>query len=151
VTGSRIRFWPDHEIFEPGAELDLEQLSARARQTSFLIPGLALVICDDRRLLGTPGEHGPHEETFLHHGGITEFVDFLAPDPPVTQVWRLQGSGTFTENVPVLDAQGHMNLTELTRECTVDVALRWGTGYDAQVQSFVTRRAARTSRALMRR
>jgi DNA gyrase subunit B len=137
VTGSRVRFWPDHEIFEPGAELDLEQLAARARQTSFLIPGLALVIRDERGLPGTPGENGVHEETFVHHGGITEFVDFLAPDAPVTQVWRLQGSGTFTENVPVLDPAGHMTMTELTRECTVDVALRWGTGYDAKVQSFV--------------
>ena len=137
VTGSRVRFWPDHEIFEPGAELDLEQLTARARQTSFLIPGLALVIRDERGLPGTPGEDGVHEETFVHHGGITEFVDFLAPDAPVTQVWRLQGSGTFTENVPVLDAAGHMTMTELSRECTVDVALRWGTGYDAKVQSFV--------------
>jgi DNA gyrase subunit B len=137
VTGSRVRFWPDHEIFEPGAELDLEQLTARARQTSFLIPGLALVIRDERGLPGTPGEDGVHEETFVHHGGITEFVDFLAPDAPVTQVWRLQGSGKFTENVPVLDPAGHMTMTELTRDCTVDVALRWGTGYDAKVQSFV--------------
>jgi DNA gyrase subunit B len=78
-----------------------------------------------------------HEETYVHHGGITEFVDFLAPDAPVTQVWRLQGSGTFTENVPVLDPAGHMTMTELTRDCTVDVALRWGTGYDAKVLSFV--------------
>ena len=137
VTGSRVRFWPDHEIFEPGAELDLEQLTARARQTSFLIPGLALVIRDERGLPGTPGADGVHEETFVHHGGITEFVDFLAPDAPVTQVWRLHGSGTFTENVPVLDPAGHMTMTELSRECTVDVALRWGTGYDAKVQSFV--------------
>jgi DNA gyrase subunit B len=37
----------------------------------------------------------------------------------------------------VLDAAGHMAMTELTRDCTVDVALRWGTGYDAKVQSFV--------------
>jgi DNA gyrase subunit B len=39
--------------------------------------------------------------------------------------------------VPVLDAAGHMSMTELTRDCLVDVALRWGTGYDAKVQSFV--------------
>jgi len=137
VTGSRVRFWPDHEIFEPGAELDYDQLAARARQTSFLIPGLALVVRDERRLPGTPGEDGPHEEVFHHDGGITEFVDFLAPDAPVTQVWRLQGSGSFTETVPVLDPQGHMQMTELTRECEVDIALRWGTGYDAKVPSFV--------------
>jgi DNA gyrase subunit B len=30
-----------------------------------------------------------------------------------------------------------MTMTELTRECLVDVALRWGTGYDAKVLSFV--------------
>ncbi|MDQ6715397.1 MAG: type IIA DNA topoisomerase subunit B, partial [Actinomycetota bacterium] len=137
VTGSRVRFWPDHEIFEPGAELDYAQLADRARQTSFLIPGLALVVIDERRLPGTPGEDGRHEEVFHHDGGITEFVEYLAPDPAVTGVWRLQGSGSFTENVPLLDAQGHMSLTELTRECVVDVALRWGTGYDTRLGSFV--------------
>jgi len=137
VTGSRVRFWPDHEIFEPGAELDYDKLASRARQTSFLIPGLALVVRDERGLPGTPGEQGPAEEVFHHDGGITEFVDFLAPDAPVTQVWRLQGSGSFTETVPVLDPQGHMQMTELTRECAVDIALRWGTGYDAKVPSFV--------------
>jgi DNA gyrase subunit B len=40
-------------------------------------------------------------------GGISEFAEFLAPDPP-SPVWRLQGSGTFTETVPVLDERGHM-------------------------------------------
>ena len=30
-----------------------------------------------------------------------------------------------------------MTMTELTRDCLVDVALRWGTGYDAKVLSFV--------------
>ncbi|WP_272502500.1 toprim domain-containing protein, partial [Salinibacter ruber] len=52
-------------------------------------------------------------------------------------VWRLQGSGTFTETVPVLDASGHMSPTEVERECGVDIALRWGTGYDTRVSSFV--------------
>ncbi|MDQ6715974.1 MAG: type IIA DNA topoisomerase subunit B [Actinomycetota bacterium] len=137
VTGSRVRFWPDEQIFEPGTVLDYGQLASRARQTSFLIPGLRLVVRDERALPGTPGESGPHEEVFHHDGGIAEFVEYLAPDPPVTDVWRLQGSGTFTETVPVLDSQGHMTPTELQRECAVDVALRWGTGYDAKVQSFV--------------
>ncbi len=137
VTGSRVRFWPDPQIFESGTLLDYGLLASRARQTSFLIPGLRLVIRDERRLPGTPGESGPHEEVFHHDGGIAEFVEYLAPDAPVTDVWRLQGSGSFTETVPVLDSQGHMTPTELQRECLVDVALRWGTGYDARVQSFV--------------
>ena len=43
---------------------------------------------------------------------------------------RLQGSGHFHETVPVLDEQGHMAPEEVERELDVDIALRWGTGYD---------------------
>ncbi len=89
------------------------------------------------RLPGTPGADGPHEEAFRHDGGISEFVEHLAVDPPVTEVWRLHGSGDFHETVPVLDAMGHLEPTEVERECEVDVALRWGTGYDTDVRSFV--------------
>jgi DNA gyrase subunit B len=137
VTGSRVRFWPDRQIFLKDAELDYDAILGRARQTSFLVPGLRLVIRDERRLKGTPGEEGTVEEVFQHDGGITDFVEFLAPDTPITDVWRLEGSGTFTETVPVLDVNGHMTPTELERECGVEVALRWGQGYDTRVQSFV--------------
>jgi DNA gyrase subunit B len=137
VTGSRVRFWPDRQIFIKDAELDYEAIAGRARQTSFLVPGLRLVIRDARRIPGTPGADGPVEEVFQHHGGITDFVEYLAPDTAVTDVWRLEGSGTFTETVPVLDVNGHMTPTELERECEVDIALRWGQGYDTRMQSFV--------------
>ncbi|HET7661732.1 MAG TPA: DNA topoisomerase IV subunit B, partial [Oryzihumus sp.] len=136
-TGCRIRYWADRQIFLRDAAFVYDELIGRARQTSYLIPGLAIVIRDERRLPGTPGEHGPHEERFQHDGGISEFTDFLAADPAVTDVWRLQGSGHFKETVPVLDDKGHMTPTEVERECGVDIALRWGTGYDTKVVSFV--------------
>jgi DNA gyrase subunit B len=101
------------------------------------VPGLALLLRDERGLAGTPGESGPHEEEFRHEGGISEYVRFLAADSPVTDVWRLQGTGHFHETVPVLDARGHMTATDVERACEVDVALRWGTGYDTHVRSFV--------------
>ena len=137
VTGTRIRYWADRQIFLKDADFDYDGLVARARQTSFLIPGLTIVLRDERGRPGTPGQDGPHEETFVHDGGISEFCEFLAPDQAVTDVWRLQGSGTFTETVPVLDDRGHMAPQEVERECGVDIALRWGTGYDAKVVSFV--------------
>jgi DNA gyrase subunit B len=136
-TGSRVRYWPDQQIFLKDAGFSYDDLVSRARQTSYLIPGLTLVLRDERRVPGTPGEHGPHEETFRHVGGIGEFAEFLSIDPPLTEVWRLQGSGTFHENVPVLDERGRMTPTELERECEVDVALRWGTGYETRTVSFV--------------
>ncbi|WP_129657683.1 DNA gyrase/topoisomerase IV subunit B [Rothia halotolerans] len=137
ATGTRVRYWADRQIFTPDAAFDYGALVERARQTSFLVPGLRLRIRDDRRLPGTPGEEGTHEEVFQHDGGLTEYVDFLASDAPVTDVWRFQGSDHFKETVPVLDANGHSELKEVRRECEVDVALRWGTGYDTTVRSFV--------------
>ncbi|GGB20774.1 DNA topoisomerase (ATP-hydrolyzing) [Flexivirga endophytica] len=137
VTGTRIRYWADPQIFLRDAKFDFERLIGRARQTSFLVPGLELVVRDERGLEGTPGADGPVEEVFRHEGGISEFTEFLAPDPAVTDIWRLQGEATFSETVPVLDAQGHMTPTDVERSCGVDIALRWGTGYEQRMRSFV--------------
>lgn len=137
VTGTRVRYWADPMIFTPDARFSYENLAARARQTAFLIPGLRIAVRDERRLEGTAGAEGPHEEVFQHDGGISEFVDYLAHDQAVTDIWRFTGSDTFTETVPVLDAEGHSQLTEVERSCEVDIALRWGSGYETTLRSFV--------------
>ena len=136
-TGSRVRYWADRQVFPKTAVFSYDELVTRARQTSFLVPGLAITVRDERGIPGTPGADGPHEETFLHEGGTLDFVDHLAPDPAVTDTWKLTGTGTFTETVPVLDARGHLEPQEVERECEVDIALRWGTGYDTEVRTFV--------------
>jgi len=129
-TGTRIRFWADPQIFLADAEVSSSGLFDRARQTSFLVPGLAIVVRDERGAI-------VEEETFRHDGGIAEFAEFLAPDDALVPAFRIHGVGHFHETVPVLDAQGHLNPQEIERELTVDLALRWGTGYDAVVRSFV--------------
>ncbi|HSF26135.1 MAG TPA: DNA topoisomerase IV subunit B [Actinomycetes bacterium] len=134
VTGTRVRYWPDRQIFLPDATFSFDELVTRARQTSYLVPGLTLVVRDERP---RPDADGSVEETFHHEEGIGEFAEFLAPDPAVTDVWRLRGTGHFKETVPVLDERGHMRPAEVERECVVDVALRWGTGYDTRLCSFV--------------
>jgi DNA gyrase subunit B len=58
-------------------------------------------------------------------------------DAPVTDTWRIQGAGSFKETVPVLQADGHMASQEVERECRVNIALRWGTGYETVTRSFV--------------
>ncbi len=137
VTGTRVRYWADRQIFLKEAAYSYDELAARARQTTYLVPGLEIVLRDERALAGPKGEPGPVEERFLHEGGIAEFAEFLATDPEITSVWRLEGTGHFTETVPVLDSRGHMTSQEVQRECGVDIALRWGTGYDTDVRSFV--------------
>jgi hypothetical protein len=56
-------------------------------------------------------------------------------DEAITATWRLDGEANFTENVPVLQADGGMISQEVERTCHVDIALRWGTGYDTVVKS----------------
>jgi len=130
VSGTRVRFWPDRQIFTKDATFVFDELVTRARQTSFIVPGLELVLRDLR-----PAQ--PLEERFRHDGGIAEFCEFLATDEPVCDVLRLQGHDTFTETVPLLDEQGHMTPQDVERDLVVDVALRWGTGYETELRSFV--------------
>ncbi|MFF3850409.1 type IIA DNA topoisomerase subunit B [Streptomyces sp. NPDC002328] len=133
-TGTRVRYWADRQIFLKDAKLSLENLHQRARQTAFLVPGLTIVVRDEYGL-GEGGSKG--EESFRFDGGISEFCEYLATDKPVCDVLRFSGQGIFKETVPVLDDHGQMTPTEVTRELGVDVALRWGTGYDTTLRSFV--------------
>ncbi|OAH51625.1 DNA gyrase/topoisomerase IV subunit B [Microbacterium oleivorans] len=130
VTGTRIRYWADRQIFTKDAAFDLSELEQRARQTAFLVPGLEIVIVDQRAAETI-------ETSYRFDGGISEFADFLAPDAPITDTWRLTGTGTFTETVPILQPSGAMVPTDVQRECEVDIALRWGTGYETVTRSFV--------------
>jgi DNA gyrase subunit B len=130
VTGTRVRFWPDYQIFQRDATIDHGLVLDRMRQTAFLVPGLTISVRDER------GDE-VIEETFRFDGGISEFCSYLTKDAEVSEVLRLEGRGHFTETVPVLDEQGHLTPTDVARDLEVDVALRWGTGYDSTVRSFV--------------
>ncbi|HIX00362.1 MAG TPA: type IIA DNA topoisomerase subunit B [Candidatus Nesterenkonia stercoripullorum] len=129
-TGTSIRYWADRHIFTPDARFDDEELANRARQTAFLVPGLRITVRDERQ-----AEHT--EDIFQFDGGISEYADHLAPDTSVTDTWRIQGHGQFTERVPVLGADGRSQMQDVERDCEVDIALRWGIGYDTTVRSFV--------------
>ena len=137
VTGTRVRYWADPQIFLSSARFEPESLVARARQTAFLVPGLAIEITDERPESQDDTGIAPVHR-FAYEGGISEFVEFLAVDAPITDTWRFTDTGTFTETVPVVDeASGGLVSREVERQCEVDIALRWGTGYDIEVQSFV--------------
>ena len=47
TTGTRVRYWADPEIFNTTAHFSYEQLIARVRQTSFLVPGLKITVIDE--------------------------------------------------------------------------------------------------------
>jgi DNA gyrase subunit B len=141
ATGTRIRFWPDRQVFTKDARFGFDALTERARQTAYLVPGLTISIREEP-LPGTlNGDHAEPERVkqaaFRFDGGISEFCAHLGSGEPVTEVLRLTGSGSFTETIPVLDDRGHMTPTDVERDMQVDVALQWGSGYDLVVRSFV--------------
>lgn len=129
ITGTRIRWWSDRQIFIKEASLELSEIYDRARQTTFLIPGLAIEVRDERTERTV--------ERFQSTGGIAQYCEFLAPDSSLCDPIRIHGIGHFTESVPVLDDQGHMITTDVDRDVVVDIALRWGNEYETVVKSFV--------------
>ena len=130
VTGTRIKWWSDKQIFLKDAQYDLEEIYTRARQTSYLVPGLTLIVNDNRTKDKT-------SETFFHKGGISEYCQFIQPDEAVGDVIRLTGKGHYQETVPVLDEKGHLEPKEVERDMDVDIAIKWGNGYETTIRSFV--------------
>ena len=129
VTGTRVRYWPDRQIFEATAGFSIQDLENRLRQTAFLVPGLKLSARDE-----TTG----NALDFNYAGGIAEYAEFLAKDHQVVPTKRIQFEGSFSETVPVLDeASGSMVSQEVQRLCKVDIALRWGSGFETELRSFV--------------
>ncbi|NCG35908.1 MAG: DNA topoisomerase IV subunit B, partial [Actinobacteria bacterium] len=125
-TGTRVRFWPDFDIFDPAAVIDVEEICSRLTQACFLVPGMKVTVTDKR----TDGMTEPF--SFVSRGGLADLVEHLAVGEGVSQTISCGGIDYFTEKVPV---DGKM--TDVERECTVDIALRWVKGYDTEVVSFV--------------
>ena len=127
-TGTSIRYWHDSRYFEKGAELDVEQVRTKLRNTAFLVPGVTYV-------LRTATEGSISEETFHYPHGLADMVEFLAPsdEKPVSGTLLIQGEGTYKENAA--DANGVMR-SNVERHAEVEIALRWGTGYERTVECF---------------
>ncbi|SCL32510.1 DNA topoisomerase IV subunit B [Micromonospora nigra] len=127
-TGTSIRWWHDTRYFETGARLDHEAVRAKLRHTAFLVPGVGYTLRD------LTGEE-PAEERFHYPNGLTDMVEFLAPagDRPVSGMLLVTGEGTYRENAA--DANGVMQ-SNVQRRAEVEVAFRWGTGYERTVECF---------------
>ncbi|MFF0176602.1 DNA gyrase/topoisomerase IV subunit B [Micromonospora profundi] len=127
-TGTSIRWWHDARYFETGAALDVDAVRMKLRNTAFLVPGVTYLLRD------LTGET-PAEEQFHYPNGLSDMVEFLAPagDRPVSGILLVNGEGTYRENAA--DANGVMQ-SNVQRRAEVEVAFRWGTGYERTVECF---------------
>ncbi|MEZ5375464.1 MAG: DNA topoisomerase IV subunit B [Acidimicrobiales bacterium] len=124
-TGTRVRYWPDLDIFDPDAALEYQRVRDHVARVCFLVPGLHIKLHDRR----TPGIE---PEEFIAAGGLADYVDYLSIGENITDIVTVHQEASFEEKVPV---DGKM--TDVMRPCTVDVAMRWVKGYDSTIVSFV--------------
>ncbi|MEV4279523.1 DNA gyrase/topoisomerase IV subunit B [Actinoplanes xinjiangensis] len=127
-SGTSIRYWYDARYFETGARLDVDAVRTKLRNTAFLVPGVQYTLFD-----ATAEE--PATETFHYPNGLADMVDFLSPasDKPVSATLLVTGEGTYKENAA--DANGVMQ-SNVVRHAQIEVAFRWGTGYERTVECF---------------
>jgi DNA gyrase subunit B len=127
-TGTTIRYWYDARYFEAGARLDVDAVRAKLRNTAFLVPGVGYLLRDHT-------QEEPTEEKFVFPNGLTDMVEYLTPaaDKPVSGVLLVNGEGTYKENAA--DANGVMQ-ANVVRRAEVEIAFRWGTGYERTVECF---------------
>jgi DNA gyrase subunit B len=124
TTGTSIRYWPDARYFEAGAALSVDLVRTKLRNTAFLVPGVTYE-------LRVNGEH----EVFHYPNGLIEMVDFLSPagEKPVCDTIVITGGGDYRENAA--DENGVMR-ANVPRRAELEIALRWGTGYERTVECF---------------
>ncbi|MGH3620383.1 MAG: DNA gyrase/topoisomerase IV subunit B [Sciscionella sp.] len=127
-SGTVIRYWHDPRYFETGAALDADSTREKLRHTAFLVPGVSYVLRD-----ATGG--AINDETFHFPNGLADMVEFLAPagEKSVSGTLLITGEGTYKENAA--DENGVMQ-SNVVRHAEVEVALRWGTGYERTVECF---------------
>ncbi len=127
-TGTSTRYWYDARYFESSARLDVEAVRAKLRNTAFLVAGVQFTLFD-----ATAEE--PATETFHYPNGLTDMVEFMTPasEKPVSGILMINGEGTYKENAA--DANGVMQ-SNVVREAQVEIAFRWGTGYERTVECF---------------
>ncbi len=110
-TGTKVRFWPDPEIFAI-TEFNYETLAQRLREQSFLNRGIHIHLTDERT---------DKEADFAYAGGISSFVEHLnrnkaALHPQPIHLMDVRDDGTGAE--------------------TVEVALQWNEGYQELIYAF---------------
>ncbi|MCK5023602.1 MAG: DNA topoisomerase (ATP-hydrolyzing) subunit B [Candidatus Aenigmarchaeota archaeon] len=107
-SGTKIRFWPDQEIFET-TDFHYDILVSRLRELAFLNAGVSISIKDERT---------DESEDFLFEGGIISFVKFL------------------NENKDCL-SEKPICFYKKSGTSSVEIALQYNTTYSENVITFV--------------
>ena len=114
ITGTKVTFYPDDEIFETLA-FKYETLATRMREMAFLNPGMTLSLIDERE---KEDDGSFRSESFHSEGGLAEFVRFLDES-----------------RTPLIEKPIYATGSEDNVE--VEVALQYNTSFSENIFSFV--------------
>jgi len=106
--GTKIRFWPDEDIFEV-TEYDYGILAKRLKELAFLNKGITITLVDERI---------EKKETFFYEGGIVEYITYLA-----------QGKEKIHPN-PI-------HIISDKEEMVLEIAFQYTNSYNETILSFV--------------
>jgi DNA gyrase subunit B len=153
-TGTRIRFWPDPEIFTANAEISLSALTERLQQSAYLVPKLKLDLTDLRAFpidqvsdpamraqklalaLASQTENSL-TQTFYSPDGLSAFVESIAQGTPLHPVWDLKTTEHYREMVQLVDQNNQINAQEVERSLDIAISFQYTNAYESNIKSFV--------------
>ncbi len=116
-TGTKISFWPDHEIFG-STQFEYDPLENRMRELAFLNRGLAITLKDERA-----GK--AKEAQFKYEGGVAEYV-----------TWLNRNEDALHSPIHILRTVDHQNGDGGTDQIRVEVAFQYTTGEEERVRCY---------------
>ncbi len=114
-TGTKIRFWPDPEIFTETTVFDAETLTTRLREIAFLNKNVKITFTDLR--VGEGQE--PEKLEFHYTGGIIDYVKYLNEGKDI---------------LPGLSRPIYIEKKE--ESCEVEIAMQWNTSFTGTIMAF---------------
>lgn len=144
-TGTTIKFWADPTIFGENATFRINELREVLRFTAFLVPGICIEIddrCGEIAIASSEEESRPavepQHDIYEFDGGISEMLDLVSPDSHIHDIISIKSNeGSFKEKSPVPQKDGTIKTEEVERFVDIDIAFRYGNGYEYTVRSFV--------------
>lgn len=139
-TGTTIRVWLRDEVFQSEYPFDHQDLVERLKGTAFLVPELYAEVFNELHMIedSQTGVSSPQHEFFHFEDGVFDLIELNAPDDAFTETFKFECEGSYLEkNVSVLQEDGTVRGEDLQRRVPIELAFRWGVGYDSNVTSFV--------------
>lgn len=141
-TGTKIKLWYNKTRFPKDEKINIDDMVNRLKYISFIVPNFNIEIIDENR---TYDDGSLYTWNFESANGLPEMIEIDATDDMLPNTNSKEN--IFTEKgIYEIKTEGKYReagvneigkLVDLDRTVTVDLAFRYGTGYEKNIKSFV--------------